>query len=121
MIRPTDGSAKMITPQEVARRLGVSDDHVISWIRGGELVALDISSTGARKRRYRIAESDLAAFIERRLNSNTPPVVPPSGQIGSPPATEPEHRTARRGPRSGRTAKGSKKHATARPTRALRR
>ncbi len=52
---------KMYTVQEVAQQLRVSEKTVRTWIEQGDLVAFSIG-----KRGYRIGESDLLAFIERR-------------------------------------------------------
>jgi excisionase family DNA binding protein len=52
---------KMYTVQEIAQQLRVSERTVRNWIESGELRAFAIG-----KRGYRIAESDLLAFIERR-------------------------------------------------------
>lgn len=52
---------KMYTVQEVAQQLRVSERTVRTWIENEELPAFAIG-----KRGYRIAESDLLAFIEAR-------------------------------------------------------
>ena len=52
---------KMHTVSEVAQRLRVSDRTVRNWVERGELKVFRIG-----KRGYRIAESDLLAFIERK-------------------------------------------------------
>jgi excisionase family DNA binding protein len=48
------------TVQELAERLGVSEATVRQWIRGGALRAIDIGKG------WRIAETDLAAFLKAR-------------------------------------------------------
>jgi excisionase family DNA binding protein len=52
---------RVLTVQEVAQQLRVSDKTVRTWIEQGDLPAFPIG-----KRGYRIRESDLLAFIERR-------------------------------------------------------
>jgi len=52
---------EMLTVQEVARQMKVSERTVRNWIEKDGLVAFPIG-----KRGYRIARSDLNAFIERR-------------------------------------------------------
>jgi excisionase family DNA binding protein len=52
---------RMHTVQEVAQQLRVSERTVRKWIEEGDLIAFSIG-----KRGYRIAESDLLAFIEKR-------------------------------------------------------
>ena len=48
------------TVQELADRLEVSEATVRQWIRGGALRAIDIGKG------WRIAETDLAAFLKAR-------------------------------------------------------
>jgi excisionase family DNA binding protein len=48
------------TVQELAERLDVSEATVRQWIRGGALRAIDIGKG------WRIAETDLAAFLKAR-------------------------------------------------------
>jgi len=52
---------KMFTVQEVATQLRVSDRTVRTWVEHGELPVFRIG-----KRGYRISESDLHVFIEKR-------------------------------------------------------
>lgn len=52
---------RMYTVQEVAQQLRVSERTVRNWIEQGELTAFSIG-----KRGYRIGESDLNAFINKR-------------------------------------------------------
>jgi excisionase family DNA binding protein len=52
---------RMYTVQEVAQQLRVSERTVRNWIEQNELPAFSIG-----KRGYRIAESDLNAFIAKR-------------------------------------------------------
>src|SRR5258708_35739630 len=51
---------RMYTVEEVAKRLRVNPRTVRGWIASGELVALDVG------REYRISQSDLNAFMEKR-------------------------------------------------------
>jgi len=51
----TADSRDKLTPPEVARRWGVAPETVISWIRSGELKAIDVSARpGIGRPRYRI-------------------------------------------------------------------
>lgn len=52
---------KMYTVQEVAQQLRVSERTVRNWVESGELRVFRIG-----KRGYRISETDLLAFVERR-------------------------------------------------------
>ena len=51
---------RMYTVEEVAKRLRVNPRTVRGWIASGELIALDVG------REYRISQSDLNAFMEKR-------------------------------------------------------
>jgi excisionase family DNA binding protein len=64
---------RKLTPPEVARRYGVSHDKVLSWIRSGELRAVNITTTLGGRPRYVIDEVDLAAFEARRAVGTTVP------------------------------------------------
>jgi|GraSoi2013_115cm_1033766.scaffolds.fasta_scaffold805791_1 excisionase family DNA binding protein len=57
---------RMFTVQQVAQQLQVSDRTVRNWVERGELRVFRIG-----KRGYRIAESDLIEFIERRKQQNS--------------------------------------------------
>jgi excisionase family DNA binding protein len=60
-------SATFLTTPQVAKRLGVNADKVLNWIRRGELRAINITNKiGGKRPRYRVAESDLAAFLTSR-------------------------------------------------------
>lgn len=60
-------SPVMITPPAYAKRIGVKPDKVVSWIRAGELRAIDVSEKpGTGKPRFRISEADISAFEESR-------------------------------------------------------
>ncbi len=48
---------KLLTPQEIAERLGFRVDTVYSWIRNGKLPAYRIGGL------YRVDEEDLKAMI----------------------------------------------------------
>ena len=51
---------RVYTVEEVAKQLRVNPRTVRSWIASGELIALDVG------REYRISQSDLNSFIEKR-------------------------------------------------------
>lgn len=73
MITATE-QTRMLTPPQVAKRLGVCPESVISWIRSGQLTAIDVSSRpGVGRPRFRISEADLQAFLASRA-------VAPPGQ-----------------------------------------
>ena len=55
-----------LTPTEVGRRYRIKPERVIAMIRAGLLRAIDVSSPGSRRPRFRIHEADLVAFENRR-------------------------------------------------------
>ena len=56
---------KVYTVQEIAEQLRVSEKTVLNWIKQRDLPAFPIG-----KRGYRIRESDLLAFIEKRMHQD---------------------------------------------------
>ena len=62
-----------ITPPQLAVAWGISLEKVLSWIRNGELPAIDASTSQNQRPRYLIDLDDLAAFERRR--ATTPPPV----------------------------------------------
>jgi excisionase family DNA binding protein len=68
----------MMTPPQVARLLGVSDDKIRHWIRTGELKATDVVLRRLSRPRWRVAQADLDAFIQARQPE--PPLVPQRAQ-----------------------------------------
>lgn len=61
----------MLTPPQVAKRLGVTHDKILVWIHRGEMRAVDVSTTRGGRPRYRVSEEDLEDFLDRR--AVTPP------------------------------------------------
>lgn len=55
-------SRQKLTPPELASRWGIGTDKVLSWIRSGELRAIDASTRRGRRPRYLIDEADVVAF-----------------------------------------------------------
>ena len=62
----------MLTPPQVARRLGVSADKVLSYIRNGELRAYDLATKRGGRPRYHIDPADLQAFLAARSATPAP-------------------------------------------------
>jgi hypothetical protein len=68
--------AAKLTVKDVMKRLGLTRPHlVLDLIRGGQLRASNISSRPLGRATWRIAESDLAVFLESRVPSPPPPVM----------------------------------------------
>ena len=55
-----------LTATQVARTLRVNSDKIRSWIRSGELVAVDVSQSPGGRPRWRITPDALDKFAERR-------------------------------------------------------
>lgn len=55
-----------VTPPELARMWGISPDKVLSWIRSGELQAINIASDRRLRPRYVIEKSAVEAFARSR-------------------------------------------------------
>lgn len=65
-------TAEYMTPEEVARRLGINGNKVRAWIASGRLQASDIAlRDGGRRPRWRVSQAALDAFLKSR--SNRPP------------------------------------------------
>lgn len=73
---------RMFTPPQIAERLGVDAHKVCSWIKLGELPAVDVSMAGSRKPRWRIDPSDLDDFLARRRSR--PPTPKPTRRRAEP-------------------------------------
>jgi len=70
-----------LSVSDVASRLQVSPDTVLSWIRSGELAAVDVTATGNRVRRhYRVSEESLREFLEHREVRRRQPISPAQGR-----------------------------------------
>lgn len=59
-----DSSGSYLTPPEIAKRLRVSNEKVLGWIRLAELKAVNVGN-GLRPR-YRISPDSLALFLASR-------------------------------------------------------
>ena len=63
-----------LTPPQYAKKLGISPDKVLAWIRSGELRAINVAAKPGGRPRWRISEAAIEAFEARR--SATPPTKP---------------------------------------------
>ena len=72
--QPQPLEQRTFSPKEVAEWLGVGTDTVLGWIHNGSLPAFDCSREQSRKPRWRIMESELQGFIERRTKQQ--PIKP---------------------------------------------
>jgi hypothetical protein len=58
--------ARGFTTGDLARRLRVSEDKIRSWIRIGQLEAINVASTLSGKPRYVVTPEGLAGFEQSR-------------------------------------------------------
>jgi excisionase family DNA binding protein len=66
----------LLTPAEAGERLGASEMHVYRAIAAGELRAVDIAQTGAKRSKTRVRSDDLEAYIESRTREAGGPNQP---------------------------------------------
>ena len=59
-------SELFLTPPQVAKRYGVSEEKVIGWVRRGELRAINLAARRTGRPRWKIAFADLMAFESGR-------------------------------------------------------
>lgn len=82
------GESKMVrrqTPDQVARRLGVSKGTVIGYCEDGTMPAVNVARSTATRKRWRMSEEDIETFEARRRNSKpSPPAVKSSRTIARP-------------------------------------
>jgi excisionase family DNA binding protein len=57
---------EFFTVPAVAKRFGVNQTKVLSWIKSGELNALDVSQARGDRPRWRVSQDDLDQFCESR-------------------------------------------------------
>ncbi len=69
----TPAPHQFLTPPAIAKRLGISAEKVVRWIRAGELRGIDVSEQpGVGRPRFRVDPLDLAAFLEQRAATPAP-------------------------------------------------
>lgn len=61
-----DTARSMLTPPQLARRWGVSPEKIRTWIRSGELRAINAATTLSGRPRYRIESTEVHAIELRR-------------------------------------------------------
>ena len=65
---------RKLTPPEVAKLWGISLTTIMTWIRNGELRAINVARHLGGRPRYRIDVEDLKSFENRRAVLPPPPV-----------------------------------------------
>lgn len=66
-------SSLVFSVQDVADRYGVVQHTVLTWIRAGELIALDVSRNRGARPRWRITSDAIVAFETARTHRSDPP------------------------------------------------
>ena len=64
-----------ISPPELARRWGVDASKILTWIRSGELRAINVATHCGGRPRYLIDLADILIFEQRR-SAAPPPTAP---------------------------------------------
>ena len=59
-------SAPCMSPPQVAEQLAVDPAKVLSWIRAGQLIAVNLAAPGKSRPRWRISADALRQFLEGR-------------------------------------------------------
>jgi len=62
-----------LTAPEVARRLRVSPDKIVAWIKAGELQGFNVALRRNGRPRYRISLDALLDFERRRAGADSQP------------------------------------------------
>jgi hypothetical protein len=71
------GLTRSFKPAEYAEARGISVDKVLSWIRSGELQAINVAqSANGQRPRYRIATDAIERFETARSTCPTPATTP---------------------------------------------
>ena len=71
---------RILTVQQVAEWLQVHEETVRRWLRDGELAGINLGG----KSGYRIRESDVVAFLDRREEASKNLAEGKPGEVGSP-------------------------------------
>jgi len=70
------------TPPELAREWGISPDKILTWIRSGELRAVNIATTQLGRPRYQIDAEAIESF--KRNRASRPAPKPPKKRRSQP-------------------------------------
>lgn len=66
-----------LTPAKLARYWGVSSDKITTWIRDGELRAVNLASAKSTRPRYMVPWASIRAFEESRATTPQAAEPPP--------------------------------------------
>ena len=67
---------KSVSPSEYAEARGIATDKVLSWIRSGELKAVNVALQRNGRPRYRISLDAIEEFEQRRTPQPAPAPTP---------------------------------------------
>ena len=67
-----DALRAWMTPPEVAEYLGVDNGKVLTWIRAGELTAVNVATRRGSRPRWRIRVDELERFLCARRSEAAP-------------------------------------------------
>ena len=56
---------RYLNPVQAAKRMNVSKETVVGWIKSGELRAIDLALVLGKRPCYRVSEQDIQAFEEK--------------------------------------------------------
>lgn len=54
------------TPPQIAAELAIDVSKVLAWIHSGQLVAVNVAENATGRARWRIAQAEFEAFLNRR-------------------------------------------------------
>jgi excisionase family DNA binding protein len=66
--RMADEPPLFLTPPAVAEMLGISAEKVLTWVRNGDLRAVNVATRLGGRPLWRIRRTDLEAFLAAREN-----------------------------------------------------
>ena len=66
---------RYLSPPEIAKRYGCDSHKILTWIRSGELHAVNMATTTGGRPRWRISPSDLALFEAARAAGPAPKAI----------------------------------------------
>ena len=75
LLSPSASTRRKLTPPQLARLWGVDHAKILTWIRSGELRAIDGCTARGCKPRYLIDVADIAAFEAARSTVPAPKPV----------------------------------------------
>lgn len=75
-------TAQLWTVPQLADHLGIAQDKVLAWLRGGELVGINVAERPGRRPRWRIADAEFQRFLRARQSAAAPKIHRTRGDNG---------------------------------------